>query len=258
MTSFEVDPRLYDRHVGRYGPQLAAALIDAAGVEPGQRALDVGSGPGALTGPLVELLGAESVVAVEPASAPAEACRARHGVTVHVAGAERLPFDDDAFDAVLSQLVVNFIADPPAGVAEMVRVARPDGVVAASVWDYAGEMRLLRAFWDAAAEVDPHAAESDEGVTMRFCSPLELEGLWSGAGLREVSVRPVEVSATWTDFEELWGAFAGGVGPSGAWCRSRDAAGQAALRDALHRRLGAPEAAFDVAARAWCAVGRPA
>jgi ubiquinone/menaquinone biosynthesis C-methylase UbiE len=154
--AFRVPADAYDRYIGRYGPELAAALIDFARIEPGMRALDVGCGPGALAAALAERLGPAHVSAADPSEPFVQACRTRlPGVEVVVAAAEALPFPDRAFDAALSQLVVNFMDDAEAGVRELARVTRPGGVVASCVWDYAGEMTLLRAFWDAAREVDP-------------------------------------------------------------------------------------------------------
>ena len=174
----------YDRHVGRYGPALARELIAFAGVAPGTDVLDVGCGPGALTAALAARGG--RVSAVEPSPAFAAACRARvPSAEVVAASAEALPFADDAFGAALSQLVVNFMADAEAGVREMARVTRPGGVVAACVWDYAGGMTLLRAFWDAAREIGaPGAADADEG-RMRWCSRDELAALWGAAEVRD-------------------------------------------------------------------------
>jgi ubiquinone/menaquinone biosynthesis C-methylase UbiE len=116
--TFRASADAYDRHVGRYGAPLAAALIAFARVEPGMCALDVGCGPGALTAALAERLGEASVCAADPSEPFAEACRTRlPGVEVVVATAEALPFADHAFDATLSQLVVNFMRDPEADVA---------------------------------------------------------------------------------------------------------------------------------------------
>ncbi len=220
--TFRASAEDYDRFVGRYGAQLAAALIGFARVAPGMSALDVGCGPGALTRSLAGFLGASSVRAADPSPPFVEACRSRvPGVDVVVAGAEALPFGDGAFDAVLSQLVVNFMSDPEAGVREMARVARPGGIVAACVWDYAGEMTLLRAFWDAAREVDPRrAAGADEGVVMRWCGEGELEELWCHAGLRDVRFGSLTVRATYTGFADLWAPLPTGIGPAGAFCRS--------------------------------------
>lgn len=255
--TFRISADAYDRHVGRYGAELASALIDFAGVEPGMRALDVGCGPGAVTAALVERLGAASVRGVDPSEPFAEACRARHpGVEIAVAAAEELPFGADAFDAALSQLVVNFMRDPEAGVREMARVTRPGGVVASCVWDYAGEMTFLRAFWDAATEIDPDgAAAVDEGIVMPWCRDGELAELWRRAGLVDVRFTPLVVSASYDGFEDLWSPLPRGVGPSGAFVQSLDEAGRAALRAAYRRRLGVGDEPFDLTARAWAVAG---
>jgi SAM-dependent methyltransferase len=255
--TFRASADSYDRHVGRYGPQLASALIAFAGVEPGMRVLDVGCGPGALTTTLAERLGRANVSAADPSEPFAEACRARlPGVDVVVARAETLPFAEGTFDATLSQLVVNFMTDAEAGVREMARVTRRGGVVASCVWDYAKEMTLLRAFWDAAHEVDPERAEAaDEGVVMRWCGEDELVELWRAVGLEGVRGGSLEASAAYADFEDLWAPLPTGIAPSGAFCTSLDDDGRAALHDAYRRRLGVGDGSFELTARAWAAAG---
>jgi SAM-dependent methyltransferase len=256
-ATFRTPAEAYDRHVGRYGRELARALIDAAGVAPGRRALDVGCGPGAVTTELVALLGAEQVAAVEPSTPMAETCRRRlPGVDVQVAAAEDLPFGDAEFDHALAQLVVNFMTDPPAGVREMVRVTRPGGTVAAAVWDYAGEMTLLRRFWDAVVALDPSGAEQDEGLRMRFCTPDELGDLWSTTGLADVDVSAVVVAADYDGFEDLWHPFEVGVGPAGAYAAALPSDRRAALKAELRSRLDAGDDPFRLTARAWIATGR--
>jgi SAM-dependent methyltransferase len=255
--TFRASAAAYDRHVGRYGAQLASALISFAGVEPGMRALDVGCGPGALTAALAKRLGPASVAGAEPSEEFADACRDRvPGAEVVVAAAETLPFGDGAFDGALSQLVVNFMADAHAGVGEMARVTRAGGVVASCVWDYAGEMTLLRAFWDAAREVDPdRAAAADEGVVMRWCGEGELAELWRGVGLRDVRLGSLVVRASYSDFEDLWAPLPTGVAPSGAFCKSLDDDRRAALHDAYRRRLAVGDGPFELSARAWVVAG---
>jgi SAM-dependent methyltransferase len=254
---FQAPAEAYDRYIGRYGAELACALIGAAHVHPGARAVDVGCGPGALTGELVAVLGEGNVAAIDPSTPFAEANRRRHpGVDVRVAAAESLPFADAAFDCALAQLVVNFMGDPAAGVGEMVRVTRPGGTVGAAVWDYAGEMTLLRRFWDAAVALDPAAAERDEGRCMPCCTPHELEALWSGAGLDEARVAPVIVSAGYDDFEDLWRPLESGVGPAGAYTAGLPPEARAALKAELRHRLDVGDTPFRLTARAWIAVGR--
>jgi SAM-dependent methyltransferase len=256
-ATFRTSAQAYDRHIGRYGAGLAAGLISAAGLAQGQRALDVGCGPGALTAALAELLGAEAVAAVDPSEPFAEACASRvPGIRVEVAAAEALPFDDDSFDAALSQLVVNFMSDAPAGVREMRRVTRPGGPVAAAVWDYAGGMTLLRRFWDAAVALDPAAADLDEGRSMSYCRLDALSRLWREAGLEAVNGTELTVEGAYAGFDDLWQPLEGGVGPSGAYAAALQPERRSRLREELRRRLAVGDSPFRLTARAWVVVGR--
>jgi ubiquinone/menaquinone biosynthesis C-methylase UbiE len=254
---FQHGAEIYDRYVGRYSPGLALAMREAAAVRPGQRALDVGCGPGALTAALADVLGAENVAAVDPSETFVEATRAHvPGARIEVGSAEAMPFDDGEFDATLSQLVVNFLIDPEQGLREMSRVTRPGGVVAGCVWDYGGEMTMVRTFWDAATALDPErAGPLAETYTMRFARPDELEALWQGAGLQDVDVGPIVVEAAYDDFEDLWSPFPAGVGPAGAYAASLGDEARAGLREEFSRRLGQSEGPFTLSARAWRAVG---
>ena len=258
VDTFLASAAAYDRHVGRYGRQLAEALIDFAGVERGMRVLDVGCGPGALTAVLAERVGAAHVAGADPSAPFAEACRARvPDAEIVVAPAEELPFPSDTFDAALSQLVVNFMNDARAGVSEMARVTRRGGVVGSCVWDYAGEMTLLRAFWDAAREVEPErGAAADEGAVMRWCREGELAQLWAAAGLVDVRERALVVRAAYDSFDDLWAPFPSGVAPSGAFTQSLDDAARGALREEYRRRLGVGDGPFELTARAWAVAGK--
>src|SRR5579859_4600193 len=121
--SFDVSADAYLRFMGRYSEPLAPQFADLAGFGRGQRALDVGCGPGALTAVLVSRAGAEAVSAVEPSASFVAAARERlPGADVRQAAAERLPFPDGVFDVVLAQLVVHFMTDPVTGLREMARV----------------------------------------------------------------------------------------------------------------------------------------
>lgn len=198
----------YDRHVGRYGSQLAEGLIAAAGVSSGDRALDVGCGPGSLTAAMAALVGAEHVAAVDPSEEFVIACRTRvPGADVRVGVAERLPFEDGSFDVALAQLVVPLTEDHDAGVREMARVARRGGVLAACVWD-STTMPMLRAYWDAALAVAPDRAGAfGEGRRVGHPSPKQLEELWSAGGMTEVRTGEMLVTASYDDFEDLFAPF---------------------------------------------------
>jgi SAM-dependent methyltransferase len=246
----------YDRHTGRYGPELAPAFARFARIEPGMRVLDVGCGPGALALELAGLVGPENVSAVDPSEAYARACRERiPGADVRVGAAEALPFDSGTFDAVLSQLVVQALDDPPRAAREMARVAVPGGVVATCVWDFRGGMPLLDAYWGAARTIDPAGATAGD-VENPWCTAEGLRRLWHEAGSDQVELGELSAGAGYEGFEDAWFSLAAGVSASGAYCRSLDDERRQALRAEFRRRLDAPDGPFRLVARAWAVRGR--
>ena len=247
--SFAVSAEAYDLFMGRYATPLAPQMADLAAVAPGQRVLDVGCGPGALTGELVARLGAERVAAVDPSEPFVAAARERHpGVDVRQAAAEELPFADGDFDAAVAQLVVHFMADPVAGLREMARVTRPGGVVAASVWDHAGGRGPLGPLWTAARELDPGAVDESRLAGSREGHLLEL---FAAAGLSDPVGTDLVVEVGHETFDAWWEPFTLGVGPAGAYVARIDPA----LRERLKERCRqlVPGAPFTLEAHAWAA-----
>jgi SAM-dependent methyltransferase len=249
--SFAVAAASYDRFMGRYSAPLAPLLADLAGVHAGQTVLDVGCGPGALTAELVRRVGPDAVAAIDP-SEPfvAAACERHPGVDVRLAPAERIPHADDAFDVSLAQLVVHFMADPVAGLAEMARVTRPGSVVAACVWDYEGGRAPIAAFWRAARELDPQVSDESDLAGARSG---HLRELFEAAGLEGVEETAVTAFVEHASFDEWWEPFTLGVGPAGAHVASLDADAVTELRERCRRQL--PDAPFTVEATAWAARG---
>jgi SAM-dependent methyltransferase len=246
--SFEVAGEAYDKFMGRYSRLLAPQLADYAGVTGGQRVIDVGSGPGALTEVLVARLGSEAVAAADPSPPFIAALHERlPAVDAVEAPAEALPFDDDAFDAALAQLVVHFMKDPVAGIREMARVTRPGGVVAANVWDLAGDRTPLSILWRAARDIDPsvhdesHLPGAREGQIAEF---------FAQAGLTRVESTEHEVPFKPATFEEWWDPFELGVGPAGQYVASLDEEKRIAVRERAREIL--PDANPAVA---WVARG---
>jgi SAM-dependent methyltransferase len=250
---FDVGAEAYDRFMGRYSVGLSAPMADLAAVERGHRALDVGCGPGALTSELVARLGPDAVAAVDPSASFVRAARERNpGVDVREAASEALPFDDDTFDAALAQLVVHFMADPVAGLSQMARVTRPDGAVAACVWDHGGGQGPLSPFWDAVRELDPEARGESELAGAR---EGHLAELFAAAGLSDIEQSVLAVTVDHATFEEWWEPFTLGVGPAGAYVSRLDDGDRERLRDLCRSRLPAPP--FSLTARAWTVRGRP-
>ena len=230
---------------------LAPQLADFAEVSSGQRVLDVGCGPGALTTELVDRLGAGNVAAVDPSAPFVAAAKERHPeVDVKLGTAERLPFGDREFDAALAQLVVHFMSDPVAGLREMARVTRKDGVVAASVWDHGGGQGPLSLFWKAAREGNREVMDESE---MAGARQWHLTTLFEAAELREVEETSISVDVEHPTFDEWWEPFTLGVGPAGAHVTSLGPAEQARLRDRCRELL--PDPPFVVTANAWAARG---
>ena len=249
--SFDVAAEAYDRFMGRYSLLLSPQLADLAGVRAGQRVLDVGCGPGALTAELVMRLGPAAVAAVDPSEPFVAAARARNpGVNVLQASAEQLPFPDQAFDAALAQLVVHFMSGPVAGLAEMARVTRRDGVVAACVWDHGGGQGPLSLFWQAARELDPEVEDESQLAGAR---EGDLAELFEAAGLHEITDTVLSASLEHPSFEEWWEPFTRGVGPAGSHVAGLDAERQAELRERCRTLL--PIAPFALTARAWATRG---
>jgi SAM-dependent methyltransferase len=205
-----------------------------------------------LTAELVRRLGPEAVSAVDPSETFVAAVGERNpAVAVQRAAAEQLPFGDQQFDAAMAQLVVHFMADPVAGLREMGRVTRSQGVVAACVWDHDGGKGPLAVFWQAACELDPDVT-TESG--MAGAREGHLAQLFHEAALLEIEESTLSVSVQHETFEEWWEPYTLGVGPAGAFAASLDAAGQAELRERCRALL--PAAPFVLSPIVWAVRGR--
>ncbi len=252
--TFKAPADAYDAFMGRYSRQLAPAFADYCRVQPGQRLLDVGCGPGAFAAVAIERLGLTAVSAVDPTPHFVAAARDRHpGLDVQQAPAEALPHEDGQFDVAVAQLVFHFVSDPEQGVREMSRVVRAGGTVGAAVWDFAQGMELLRAFWDASLTVWPDAP--DEERTVRFGRERELADLLSSAGLEDVDETTLTISSTYESFDELWSSLLSGIGPAGAYLVTKAPDERDAVRHEMYERVGRPGGPFALDAVARVARG---
>jgi SAM-dependent methyltransferase len=248
-----------ERYVGRWSRLVAGAFLQWLGVTPRARWLDVGCGPGALTETILRDASPLAVTGVDPSEQYIAFACARikdSRVTLEVGNAMALAAQTATYDATVAGLVLNFLPDADTAVGEMSRVTRPGGLVAAYVWDYAVGMGLMRRFWDAAVALDPSAIELDEGRRFPLCRSQPLAQLFSGAGLRQVQVRPLDVPTVFRDFDDYWNPFLGGQGPAPGYAMSLTEERRATLRERIRSTLPfEPDGSIHLSARAWTVRG---
>jgi SAM-dependent methyltransferase len=238
---------------------VASEFIDWLGIAGGARWLDVGCGTGTLVGTILARSNPASVAGMDRSEAYVAHARARITDTraeFRAGDAQSLPYADNAFDAAVSGLVLNFVPDKEKAAREMARVVRPSGVVGVYVWDYAGEMQLMRRFWDAAGALDPAARELDEGRRFPICQPERLASLFGEAGLAATASRAIDVPTVFGDFDDYWTPFLGGQGPAPGYCMSLNESRRTALRERLRATLpAAGDGSLSLMARAFAIRG---
>jgi SAM-dependent methyltransferase len=249
----------YEPYVGRWSRLLASEFLNWLGVASGSRWLDVGCGTGALSKAILQETAPGRVTGIDRSEGyityvqkQIQDARARF----EVGDAQALPDDPGSYDAVVSGLMLNFVPQPDQAVSEMRRVAKSDGIVAAYLWDYAGEMQLMRHFWDAAAALDPQAIDLDEGRRFPLCQPKPLAELFQSAGLRNVEVCAIDISTNFKNFDDYWSPFLGGQGPAPGYAMSLSEEKRTALRERI--RAGLPfarDGSIRLTARAWAVRG---
>ena len=250
----------YEPYVGRWSRLVAQEFLAWLAVPGGSRWLDVGCGTGALSQTILEMASPKEVLGVEASAGYIAYAREQikdARARFEVGDARALPVETATFDAVVSGLVLNFVPQPEAAVAELARAARSGGMVAAYVWDYAGEMQLMRHFWNAATALDPAAIELDEGWRFPICRPEPLTQLFQDAGLRGVEVRAIDAPTNFRDFDDYWSPFLGGQGPAHAYAMSLSEERRTALRERIRAGLPVePDGSIRLIARAWAVGGK--
>jgi len=249
----------YEPYVGRWSRLVAREFLRWLEIPTGSQWLDVGCGTGALSQTILQFANPASVKGIDRSEGFITFAKEHtqdNRVQFDVGDATALMADSGAFDATVSGLVLNFIPQPERAVAEMTRVTRSGGVVAAYVWDYAGRMQLIRHFFDAAMALDPNAVELDEGSRFPICQPDPLSRLFESTRLHNVEVRPVEVPTVFRDFDDYWSPFLGGQGPAPSYAMSLSDERRAALRERIREGLPfASDGSIPLVARAWAVRG---
>ena len=249
----------YEPYVGRWSRLVAREFLEWLAIRPGACWLDIGCGTGALSQTILEVASPLLVLGVDPSEGYLAFARERIQDTradFLLGDAQALPVSSSAYDIVVSGLVLNFVPQPGQALREMVRAVRKGGTVAAYVWDYAGQMQLMRYFWNAAMALDPAACTLDEGQRFPLCQPQPLRQLFQAAQLRKVEVRSIDVPTTFRDFDDYWSPFLGGQVPAPCYAMSLSEERRVALREQIRAALPiAPDGSVHLIARAWVVRG---
>ncbi len=251
----------YERYVGRWSRQVAPLFLNWLGVPPDRRWLDVGCGTGALCAAILDACSPLSVTGVEPSEGFLESARRqlKDRVRFYQGNASAIPLEDSSVDVVVSGLVLNFVPDQAAALAEMTRVTGKGGIIGAYVWDYAEKMELMRYFWDAAVQLDPNLAALDEGLRFALCKPQPLTELFAAAELEHIEVRAIDIPTPFSGFEDYWQPFLGGQGSAPAYVMLLEEPARIRLRESLRERIPVQsDGSISMIARAWAIQARVA
>jgi SAM-dependent methyltransferase len=249
----------YESYIGRWSRLAAFQFLPLLGVPSGARWLDVGCGTGVLSQAILDTASPHAVLGIDSSEGYIEFARKRvqdPRVAFRLGDAQALLVESSTYDAVVSGLGLNFFPKPSQALGEMVRAVRKGGTVAAYVWDYAGQMQLMRYFWDAAVALDGTVLALDEGQRCPLCQPEPLRQLFQTADLGEVGVILIDVASTFRNFDDYWSPFLGGQGPAPGYAMSLSEERRVALRERIRLTLPiAPDGSIHLIARAWAVHG---
>lgn len=250
----------YEPYVGRWSRQVAQEFVRWLEIPENSQWVDVGCGTGALSQTILDKANPKKVKGID--RSPDFVDYVQNKVKdprgeFEVGNAQALPIEGDAYDAVVSGLVLNFVPRPEQMISEMRRAVRNGGTVALYIWDYAGKMQLMRHFWNAATALDAAARDLDEGRRFPICNPAGLTKLFQDAGLSEINTRPIDISTDFKDFDDYWTPFLGGQGAAPGYAMSLSAERRTQLRKRIYDSLPfALDGSIPLVARAWAIRGR--
>lgn len=231
------DGEAYERLMGRWSRIVGEAFLDWLNAPKNLRWLDVGCGNGAFTEELIARCAPAAVTAIDPSDDQLAYARARPGVKMadfRVGDAQNLPFADSTFDVAAMALVISFLPDPGRAAAEMARVVRPGGWVAAYMWDNPGGGTPVHPIY--------LALESMGMTSVRPPNPAAsgrdaMQGLWENAGLESVETRVIRIPTVYSDFDDFWDSNLVPIGPQGKIIAGMSASAREELRTRLRDRL---------------------
>lgn len=259
MQSPSEDASAYEGYIGRWSRNVAREFLAWLAVPSKRRWYDVACGTGALSDVVLTTCAPESVDGSDPDRSRIDyACRTivDPRARFRVGDGTKIDAPDDSYDALVNGLGFPPIRDTAAALAEFRRVVKPGGVVAGYVWDFDGEMQLLRYFWDAATAFENDAEDEDDAERFEICHPDRLAQAWRAAGFSDVVVRAIDAVARFENFDDFWTPFLRGDSPSQQHVRRLTSQARADLRDRLRETLPvASDGSIELLTRAWAAKG---
>ncbi len=258
MEASSAGAEAYEGYIGRWSRGVAADFLSWLAIPPQVAWFDVACGTGALAQTVVSTCAPERVDASDPDHLRIAFARRNSpdfGVSFAVGDATHIAAPDATYGAVICGLGFPAISDTAGALAEFIRVTKPAGTVGAYVWDFDGEMQLLRYFWNEAAELEPGAEESDD-ERFAICRPERLRVAWQRAGLSAVETCALDTRAHFCDFDDFWRPFLSGDAPAQAYVQSLDGRRRALLRERLRSKLPiAADGSIALVTRAWAVKG---
>ncbi|MEZ4669869.1 MAG: class I SAM-dependent methyltransferase [Anaerolineae bacterium] len=250
----------YEDYVGRWSRLVARKFISWLDIAPERVWLDVGAGTGTLTQVILQSTSAAKIVGIdlsEDYTAYARQHVRDERVEFRVGDALSQNVDQADFDVAVAGLVLNFLSSPQEAVKSMVQALKAGGTAGAYVWDYSGQMEMMRHFWDAAIKVDPTAREMDAGQRFTICNPDNLRALFQSVGLEATEATAIDIETEFENFDDYWLPFLGAQGSVSKYLRGLSDETRIALREQLKLQLPtADDGRINLMARAWAVKGQ--
>jgi ubiquinone/menaquinone biosynthesis C-methylase UbiE len=229
----------YEYFMGRWSRLMALEFLNWLNLPHNLNWMDIGCGTGALSEMIYQHSKPSHLTCVDPSEKFLVQAKERlnNKGEFFVGSATDIPKEDNSIDVVVSGLALNFFPGLDSALAEMKRISKPSGIIAAYVWDYSDRMDLLRYFWDAAILIDPNSRKLDEGTRFPICKTGNLKSAFQQAGLNEVEVTKLDITTLFKDFDDYWNPFLGGQGPAPSYLISLSTDLQAELKKEVYNEI---------------------
>lgn len=247
----------YDYFMGRWSRLVARNFVEQLALPANLIWLDIGCGTGALTQAIQAYGKPLSTFGLDPSyNFVRHTSQQLDEAHFFVSDGGNLALRAHAVDVVVSGLALNFIPNPDRSLADMYRITKSGGTVAAYVWDYSDKMEFLRYFWDVSCQLDEEAIYLHEGKRFPICQQDNLGQLWQNAGLQNVTVEAIDILTHFDSFEAYWHPFTVGNFPAPKYLSSLTSTGQENLKTRLQNILPTEaDQSINLIARVWAVRG---